>query len=323
MNLPQCCRRLWPLFGPLLAMCGVSSSRAADEIDDYLIRDWYETEVIVFQRSRVMEINSAERLIILDPPPFPKTMRTLFPMPDAIGAGYDLDSLTQDMLELLAAEPTAPAETNQDPAAGTLPAAVSDDSSPSLAPNIQPVLEPHPLLEFMSLVSRFEAQLDEQSYRWLPESRFLMARDARLIERRGGNRVLLHGRWLQPVPVREQPQPIFIQAGSRLSRQYQLEGVMAVTLGRFLHFRARLSYREPGMGQSPINLPVSLSERAESTPLPPRVDGHMLLNESRRMRSAKVHYLDHPKLGIIVRIDPVAFPEDLVAAFEAVQESPE
>jgi hypothetical protein len=162
-----------------------------------------------------------------------------------------------------------------------------------------------------------------------------MARDARLLQRRAGNRVLLHGRWLQPVPDRDHPEALFVQSGARLARRFQLEGSMAVTLGRFLHFRAQLSYREPGMGQHPVNLPVKLATdpsmdsptssetRPATTPLPARVPGYMVLNQTRRLRSEEVHYIDHPKLGIFVRIDPVVFPEDLVADFQALQETPE
>jgi hypothetical protein len=177
----------------------------------------------------------------------------------------------------------------------------------------------------------------------LPANEFLMRRDARLLERRGGHRVLLHGRWLQPVPGRDQPEAMFIQSGARLAGRYQLEGSLAVTLGRFLHFQAQLSYREPGMGQRPINLavppPIEIpgpgipepgipspgltpeQQLPEATRLPDPVAGIMVLDQSRRMRSEEIHYLDHPKLGIIVRIDPVELPDDLVADFELLQET--
>ena len=37
------------------------------------------------------------------------------------------------------------------------------------------------------------------------------------------------------------------------------------------------------------------------------------------MRSAEIHYLDHPKLGVVVRIDPVPIPDALTAAFDALE----
>ena len=49
----------------------------------------------------------------------------------------------------------------------------------------------------------------------------------------------------------------------------------------------------------------------------------MVLDESRRMRSEEIHYLDHPKFGVIVRIDPVLVPEAVQLGFEALQEDVE
>ncbi len=48
--------------------------------------------------------------------------------------------------------------------------------------------------------------------------------------------------------------------------------------------------------------------------------GYMQLHESRRMRSGELHYLDHPKLGILVRIDPVQIPDSLSEAYTALEE---
>ena len=62
---------------------------------------------------------------------------------------------------------------------------------------------------------------------------------------------------------------------------------------------------------------------AEPTNLPAVRAGYMVLDESRRMRSEEVHYLDHPKLGIIVRVDPVAIPEALRLRLKALQERTE
>jgi hypothetical protein len=329
------------------ALTGAPDSQAADKASDFLIENWYVTEVIVFQRGPVMEMNSTERLIRTIAPPFPAAMRTFSTTPDQIGVGYDLDSLALTLPEFTHIEPGSepfgesvaqPYEISEEQPPVTAPAAGDETTS---APTIEPVLEPDPLQEFTELVAIFEDQLREQSYRWLDQSEFLMSRDATLIERQRGNQILLHGRWLQPVPQRGQPQPLFIQKGviqkgviqkgviqkggiqegSGISRQYQLEGTMAVTLGRYLHFQARLSYREPAFGQNPISLPASLSEVAQPTALPAPIAGHMVLQQSRRMRSAQVHYIDHPKLGVLVRIDPLVFPDDLVAEFEALQKT--
>ena len=40
---------------------------------------------------------------------------------------------------------------------------------------------------------------------------------------------------------------------------------------------------------------------------------YMELREQRRMRSGELHYLDHPKFGILARVDPIQPPEALLA----------
>jgi hypothetical protein len=43
----------------------------------------------------------------------------------------------------------------------------------------------------------------------------------------------------------------------------------------------------------------------------------MELREQRRMRSGELHYLDHPKFGVLARIDPVQAPDESPAESSA------
>lgn len=47
----------------------------------------------------------------------------------------------------------------------------------------------------------------------------------------------------------------------------------------------------------------------------------MVLDETRRMRSGFLHYLDHPKLGLLVRIDKITVPEELLAQYKMFEAS--
>jgi hypothetical protein len=89
---------------------------------------------------------------------------------------------------------------------------------------------------------------------------------------RQGYRVLLHAAWIQPV------------GGRSSTRWYSLSGrglrgLVRVTRGRYLHFETDLLV-DAG------------------------AEGAVRTSQSRRMRSAEVHYIDHPRVGIVVRIDP-------------------
>ena len=150
-----------------------------------------------------------------------------------------------------------------------------------------------------------------------------MSASAERLARRSGFQVLYHGGWVQAVPPRDAPEYLLLQTGAKVADRYQLEGVVAVTLGRYLHFQASLSYTEPGMGLEPMRLVLNPAGSSAPEQSPVETRPVMILDQSRRMRSEEVHYLDHPKLGIIVRIDPVTVPEELIAAFDALEEPAE
>ena len=82
-------------------------------------------------------------------------------------------------------------------------------------------------------------------------------------------------------------------------------GNIGLSLGRYLHFAVDLRYQVPAGAWRP--LPAS----AQAMAVDPDV-GYIHFRESRRMRSGELHYLDHPKLGVIVRVDPIKIPEPLI-----------
>ena len=306
------------------ALLAAPSGWAAEEVADHFVREWYVAEMIVFQRPEVMEFNTREHLLQTDPLPLPANMRTAFGEPDAIGIDYPLDMLTREALELEFRTIERPATfIVEDPEAEnvlTLPAPPPEPPPTPLGdppPTIAPRLEPTPLMKFLDAVAQLEQELEAQSYRWLAESEHVLQRTARILSQRFNSEILFQGRWLQPVPQRGAPQPIYLQLGPQPDGNYRLEGTVDLTIGRFLHFRAQLSLLDPGL--APVWVPVSLAP-ASIQPLPAPTPGFMVLNESRRMRSEEVHYLDHPKLGVVVRVDPVPIPEDLQLAFETLQE---
>ena len=79
------------------------------------------------------------------------------------------------------------------------------------------------------------------------------------------------------------------------ARRYSLEGLVSITLGRFIHLHVLFKYR--------------------------LADGRIaLLSEHRRMRSDEPHYLDHPAIGVLARVDPVPVPDDLARLLDDLEE---
>ncbi len=99
---------------------------------------------------------------------------------------------------------------------------------------------------------------------------------------------------------------------------YELEGQITITLSRYLHTDAQLIFRKPAM-------PTELLQQNPDSALFDEnqvIEGQLLLNyglnEKRRMRSKKLHYLDSPEFGMLVLITPytapeAAFPEEPVS----------
>ncbi len=97
---------------------------------------------------------------------------------------------------------------------------------------------------------------------------------------------------------------------------YELEGQIIITLSRYLHTQANLVLRKPTEIQTQIETSPGSTSMSEIS------EGYSLynygLNEKRRMRSKKLHYLDHPQFGMLVLITPYQKP--LEPALEVMPE---
>lgn len=325
MMMPPKTRRA-ALLGVLLVLPLVSASGRSAEPDTaaavsaYLNGRYYEIEFFIFERTDVLDFRDGETLALERPRALPHLIRTQRLAPEALWTD-PIDAHTRLCLTF----PTITYEWAPDIEAqdGTL-GLVSEDEPAIAVPAINPRLEPNPQLDFLAQVAAFERSLREGSERWQPAERFTLAPEAGRVTRSGIGRVLFHGRWLQNVPDRESPDPILILAGQTLTAPRpvrELVGSVGVTLGRYLHFQAELFLHGPGFGLAPTGAVLNADGSAtlQARPLPG--PAYMMLSESRRMRSGELHYLDHPKLGLVARIDTIALPAELLQAYEAFQES--
>jgi hypothetical protein len=311
-----------------LAVLWLAATGGPALADVTLSQPWYYTEVIVFQRPGVQDQPGAESLVRHRGARLPQALHLL--ADDPLTRPETIDPATRLCLTYPVLTVLPPASTRWEDEADEGLQDRRLDAHP--VPAIEPRLSPDPQLDYLERLRAFEDALAEQSYRWLPADTFTLRSQAQRLGR-GGHQVLLHGRWLQPAPPREAPEALLVRAGPRYGDEYALEGTLEVTLARFLHFRAHLTYREPLLGRAPIdwafapgNGEAAGAGSVTAVPLRPLTPaeltsaGYLLLDESRRMRSAELHYLDHPKLGILVRIDPVAIPPELSDAREAAKE---
>ncbi len=181
------------------------------------------------------------------------------------------------------------------------------------------------------------------AYTLLPNAGNSLATAAARLQRNRNYRLLFQGSWQQPLHDRERADSVLVQGGERFGDHHELEGHVSVGIERFLHLRADLwlsrfapshALDEPVWYQLPrvpesITLPLAgLFDEPEggqeswedwrawgehmalpwaSTTYSPVATWR--LQESRRMRGEELHYLDHPRLGLLVRLRLVARPD--------------
>ncbi len=95
-----------------------------------------------------------------------------------------------------------------------------------------------------------------------------------------------------PIPTVDNFQPVFARppndqfgAFSQILA-YPLDGTITVSLSRFLHVYTDLALTKTGLSNTGYDLQS------------------FIVQSHRRMRSRKLHYIDHPKIGILVLITP-------------------
>ena len=148
--------------------------------------------------------------------------------------------------------------------------------------------------------------------------------------------VIFHKRWQQYVPPQTEERYLLIEGGDAYGAYHELQGVLGLYLGRYLHAQLELWLSDfTRFGKSVQALP----------PLPPRTEekdeiqlfateigafrrkarnisddlnagqksGQRLpvakrvirLKEIRRMRSKQLHYFDHPVMGVLLYVERV------------------
>lgn len=129
--------------------------------------------------------------------------------------------------------------------------------------------------------------------------------ERRHLERSGAYEVLAHMAWQQPGLAREEAVPVLVYEGMRANdgaaSRARLHGTLALGLARYLHLQADLLYQ-----------PAATSAPAADTPAQPVPVADALtvrMQQSRRMRSEELHYLDHPLFGVLALVTPVDAPE--------------
>jgi hypothetical protein len=146
--------------------------------------------------------------------------------------------------------------------------------------------------------------------------------------------VLFHKAWNQQMWAADQSPAWIIRGGQSHGEHRELEGSIRIHIGRYLHVHTDLWLSEFIYNNNTQNpsistythsprlprLPRSIQDQSNSTSTAdaqifrrlfshlPQPTGIVTLREKRRMRSKETHYIDHPLMGILVRMLPIDAP---------------
>ena len=198
-----------------------------------------------------------------------------------------------------------------------------------------------------------------QALELFPAEKQLLTPHVKKLLSTGQHRLLFHEAWLQPLQERDQSVSILIRGGEQFDQHYELEGYITLSVERYLHINTDLWLSQfvstLGMDQSPWSvLPIpptvlkskmeqqalmanelGINPLAESDPFglggsdsfqlmfdkQYTVEQTVVMKQNRRMRSNELHYLDHPKMGLLVKIIPYE-PEETDESAPAAQTIP-
>ncbi|MEE9493069.1 MAG: CsiV family protein [Gammaproteobacteria bacterium] len=151
---------------------------------------------------------------------------------------------------------------------------------------------------------------------WVNYSDFQLNKENAYFANSRHYRPLLHTAWQQTVGDKHSAKTIKLPGNAKLSSSGEkLRGTATVSVGRYLHLDLDLFL--PGGTQAafaePISQPAATLDtgfnpginQTTSLTMPSQTSGRYHLHESRRMRSNKLHYFDHPHLGVLAIITPL------------------
>ena len=170
---------------------------------------------------------------------------------------------------------------------GTLPARAAAPADKESTYEVEIVVFENRLPELLGdemLVRDSESKVKKLEEAVTPEAAvsppYLYPAISSLLEQDGHYRVLAHQHWQQTIDAKTVAKAVAVTA----TNPAELEGTIRFFMSRHLHLDVNLLFRDATAGSG--NIVYRLSEQ-------------------RKLKSQEIHYFDHPKLGVLVRVMPL------------------
>ena len=156
-------------------------------------------------------------------------------------------------------------------------------------------------------------------YTLIPEDNYRLTTEFKRLQRNSVMQPVIHLAWRQPVTALKDAKLLYLRAPEppvevEIIRSFEnfavtepidLEGTIRVSVNRYLHVEFDLLNR---VKQS---IPYSSYEQSFGDDLMQQPQGYSLyrMQDKRRMRSGELHYIDHPLMGVLIKITPYELPK--------------
>ena len=169
----------------------------------------------------------------------------------------------------------------------------------------------------------------KSSYKVLKSRNYKLTKQVKKISESKTQRVIFHTAWRQPgldknlaLPIhfkREIAAPPTNEDEETSETEFTqkpdtspsiLEGILRVTLSRYLHLEAELTLKKKTPDIVKSDNPFSILDNEEARSEIQSQGVIHLKQKRRRIRSSELHYIDHPVLGILIYITRYEKPED-------------
>ena len=163
-----------------------------------------------------------------------------------------------------------------------------------------------------------------------------LTQQASILAKQNDFRPLFHQAWLQTMEDRDNSLAIIIRGGDPFDDHFELEGTIKLSVERYLHIQTDLwlsrfinaaASEKPNWDTLPkvpalemanntdpnrlfidASAPFAAINRQDSFDFIEqrqyRVDSTVVVRQDRRMRSEELHYIDHPLLGVLIKVIP-------------------
>lgn len=302
----------------LLGLCAhtVAMAQSGAQNQDYEDRNWYRVEIIVFNYSSALA-QEAENWPLLPPLAYPARLRHL--------SDESVEETGNKPFRLRTIEDSTPhpdIELDWSRSIDELNneyrrSRQSADSDSGETTNDYLVLRPF-------------ARLDPSAHEL----------NSRRLQRSKGRRVLFHASWYQPLRSREDTEPLLIEGTLHQGEYPALQGSIRLYVSRYVHLETNLwlnttgeylpeGWKMPNPPLAPepfavddsffqVQLPADWLYRPYLANPVNNIYGQrtlpeyrwrhaVALQQKRRMRSGELHYIDHPLLGMLIKVTPYEF----------------